>query len=411
MRELNICLFLAIPAAYQNRRILEPVIARSKRRLKQARDLLRWHILRSNTFDYHAWHDVKDTNKGDAAIRQATRDLLTATFPETVVNFTELAWDDFDETRAEQIGRENDLFVIAGSGYFHLDSNGEMAARVFRDAQLLARMTCSKIALGIGINRSVANGVNGLRDIPTISSNAKSVMRRVLDQLSVISVRDPRTKAILSPLTEHTIFLGGDAALYFAPPSQSAKQRAWSKPRIGLNIGVHEADLVRRLPQTLPAYLDFLHHMQREHGAELHYVQHTRVERVIVKMLRARGLRLTAHDLDFNELPGLYAGFDFHVCEMLHSSILSLAAGTPTINVAYDSKNIAFYKLMGLDSWILPAAGLTADAMLAIAGEILGDRAAASDRVLSRISALKQTNATFLHEVRQIVLQPAAVAL
>jgi polysaccharide pyruvyl transferase WcaK-like protein len=86
---------------------------------------------------------------------------------------------------------------------------------------------------------------------------------------------------------------------------------------------------------------------------------------------------------------------------MLHSSILSLSMGVPTLNIAYDSKNVAFYELLGVEPWIHPVSELSADKLANLAAEMLSDRAALSQLVLGRIAALRDANQDFLAAVLQ----------
>ena len=401
MKRLKICLFLALPEASQDRPISNSALAPLKFKIKQVSDVVRWNVFGSNEINYYAWQDREGTNKGDGAIRQAVRIALTTAFGDTEIAFTEIAWKDFGLAKAEEIARTHDLFVIAGSGYFHLDSGGNLARRVLRDLDLLARMACPKIAFGIGVNYAVSTKRDDGWLAAPINAEAQNTIREVLSHLSAVSVRDGKTRDLLAPLARTPIYLTGDPALFLAKPRTAERRTSGARPQIGLNIGVHEAGLVRRLPSTIPAYVEFLHRMQNQHGAEIHYVMHTREERSVPRLLRARGVRITSHDLDFRQLPEVYAGLDLHVCEMLHSSILSLSMGVPTLNIAYDSKNVAFYELLGVEPWIHPVSELSADKLANLAAEMLSDRAALSQLVLGRIAALRDANQDFLAAVLQ----------
>ena len=68
-----------------------------------------------------------------------------------------------------------------------------------------------------------------------------------------------------------------------------------------------------------------------------------------------------------------YAGLDLHIGGMLHSCILAHSVDTPAIALAYDIKHRGFLELFGLERNCIPAADLTASALIERVRGILAD--------------------------------------
>jgi polysaccharide pyruvyl transferase WcaK-like protein len=88
-----------------------------------------------------------------------------------------------------------------------------------------------------------------------------------------------------------------------------------------------------------------------------------------------------------------YATLDLHVCQMLHSSILCLAAGVPAIALAYDVKNAGLFEMMGLPELCLDAD--TADLGAAIA-DVLRRGPALRRQIAERTAALRAETDAYL---------------
>lgn len=331
-----------------------------KRRLRRSADRLAWSVRPASNLSNYAWTDLENSNKGDHAIRLAVRAQISAAVAPRTVTFTEVGWDELTREAADEIGRRHDLFVIAGSGYFFLDRHGNAAARLDRDSNLLGRLNCPVVAYGAGLNRNLGPpGSDMTASADDVSSGGAEVLARLLGHLVAVGVRDANTQRVLQRLTDKRVELMGDPVLFWPAPPPAVPRPLGQRMRIGVNLAYHGTAMDARLARNLPIYAAFLRRLAAEISADLHYVVHYDAERAVPLMLRSHGVKLEVHDVPAGELASLYRTLDLHMCEMLHSSIIAIAAGVPTINVGYDVKNRAFYELLGTSRFSLDAADLS----------------------------------------------------
>jgi len=400
---LNICLLLAIPAEAQDRPNRQTMFYGAKQSIKRCIDVVFWK-LRIYHFYSHAWERKINTNKGDIAIRQNISRQLTDEFSDMTVKFNEIGWLDLDERTAIDIGRRHHLLIIAGSGYLRFDDHDALPPRLKRDAENLAWVACPKIAYGIGINKSLGKGSHDSQgqssDLP---EETEHFLRAIFQQLDAISVRDEMTRALVAKRTNIPVSLTGDPVLFADRTPNRPRPNGSARLKIGLNIALHEGQVMAELAGTLSICMTFLERLQKEQGAEIHYIQHCDIERVIPRLLSYRGLRVTAHDADGAALLDIYRSLDLHLCQMLHSSIMSCSVGTPVINIPYDVKNRSFFELMGLTEFLIAPQDLTAEKLWAVAQLALQSGPALSHRILSRVDQLRGSSDGFLGRVREVV--------
>ena len=133
------------------------------------------------------------------------------------------------------------------------------------------------------------------------------------------------------------------------------------------------------------------------------YFVHYEAERVIPGLLRHAGLAVTVVDAPAPAMLGAYAELDLHVCEMLHSSILALNAGVPTINLGYDVKNAAFFELMELDPYCIPAPEASVATLTAAMERALAEAPALRSAIATRRAVLRRELDAYLASVVRLV--------
>jgi hypothetical protein len=400
---MRICLFLATPQHLTNIPVPETSLARVKRRLRRGANRLAWRVRPAHHSRNYAWTDRDNSNKGDHAIRLAIRDQLAAALAPEAVSFTELGWDELTPETADGIGRSHDLFVIAGSGYFFLDGQGDATARLDRDATLLARLDCPVVAYGAGLNRNLgAPDAEAALPADAVSPRGASVLARLLGSLAAVGVRDATAQRVLQRLTDRRVDLMGDPVLFWPDPPPDAPRPVGETMRIGVNLAYHGNAMGPRLARNLPAYAGFLRRLAAEMPAELHYIIHYDAERAVPLMLRSHGVKLTVHDVPAGKLAPVYRTLDLHVCEMLHSSIMAVAAGVPTLNVGYDVKNRAFYEMLGVERFCLDAGALSEESLWHASQELVGGREEFVATVAARAAGLEQARDALLDRIREI---------
>jgi hypothetical protein len=409
---MKICLFLATPQHLTDIPVAETAIARLKRRLRRTADRLAWSVRPAQHSLNYAWTDLENSNKGDHAIRLAIRAQIAAAMAPRPVTFTEVGWDELTPDAADEIGRHHDLFVIAGSGYFFLDRHGNAAARLDRDSKLLGRLQCPAVAYGPGLNRNLSPPDPGATvSADDVSSGGAEVLARLLSHLVAVGVRDANTQRVLQRLTDQRVELMGDPVLFWPEPPPAASRPVGQKMRIGINLAYHSNAMGARLASNLPVYASFLRRLATEMPAELHYIIHYDAERAVPLMLDSHGVKLVVHDVPANELASLYRTLDLHVCEMLHSSIIAIAAGVPTLNVSYDVKNRAFYEMLGIDRFCLDSQHLSEASLWQAAQALVAEREDFVATVAASTAPLQRTRDGLLDRIRNLATAGSVAGL
>ncbi len=92
---------------------------------------------------------------------------------------------------------------------------------------------------------------------------------------------------------------------------------------------------------------------------------------------------------------------------MMHSSILSLRAGVPTVNLGYDVKNAALFNMLGLPQFCLQARDIVPSEVLTAVRRLLADERAIMGRTSVAIEQLKrERDAFFLELLRTMCAVP-----
>jgi hypothetical protein len=397
LSHVRIGLYVAVPSALEDKPIQGSWFAKCKSAFVRLIDTLNWHLFRRGTIRYHHWDTRYGSNKGDAAIRESTKDTLRAALAPIALEFEEFEWGQLAGVSGDRISDRWDAFVVGGSGYVTSDEYGNVSPRMDSDLPALKLMNCEKILFGVGWNTLLTEGGK----IEPLSSDASSLVKRTYAEFGLCSVRDSATKLLFDNLSDTSAFLMGDPALFWYP-----KARYLSLPkspdvlRVGLNFALHGSIGAARFEKMFDTYCVLLGEIQRRHRVEFHHVRHSYAERLVPSIFRSRGIRITGHNPRPDQLIDLYSQLDLHICEMMHSSILSMAAGTPAINLAYDIKNVGFYDLMQLPQFCHPIWGLDHGAFLSSVDEAIADRNSFSKNILLRKQELQGVQEIFMRDVR-----------
>lgn len=399
-RKLRIGLYVAVPAAIENQPVRRGGYGALKSAIARARDRTYWYALRRPKVSFYHWNTLLGSNKGDAAIRETIKYSLQHALAPWQLTFDELEWGTLSTQSPEELNRRWDMLVIGGSGYIASNEKGELAKRMLDDLPILRGLTCLKVLYGIGWNSLLtANG-----EAQPLSGQANKILREILGTLNVLSVRDRASEALVHSHTRDDVYLTGDPALFYgAEEAYPPLLRATGKVQIGLNFAVHGPNSARRFETQFDQHCALLRDIGKKFPATFHYVQHSHTERFVPGLLRARGIPVVAHDPAPGQLVPLYRQLDLHICEMMHSSILAINAGTPTISLAYDVKNIGFFDLMGLERFCHPVWKLDRGAILQSIADAVQNAPQIRQTIEKRKAELHLVYDGFLNKVRSAV--------
>lgn len=398
---VRICIYSAVSPRTENRPKPLSAFARLKRFVGRSLDVLGWFLFGRGSVRFHHWSTRDITNKGDIAIRETIKENLKSLFAPRPVTFTELHWDELIPAKAADIDRDHDLFVIGGSGYIASDEEGNISRRADQDLASIVQIKCPKIAFGIGWNKLLASG--DFNEPRPLSQKARGILKDTLRHLDLISVRDSATQALVSELIGRQPQLTGDPALFYS--GSQRRQFTDGKLHVGVNFALHGPERVEFIAQQNKIFCDVLAKFAKRHDVVYHYMQHAHPERAIPLMLRARGISVVREDLPIDQMAALYGVLDMHVCQMLHSAILAVGAGTPTLHYGYDIKSMGFFDLMQMPELCYPDWPLDPDQMFAELESLLLNSQAIRAHIAQRKKEIKKAADTFLEDVKEVVMR------
>jgi len=400
----HITLYCALPEADQFRPVVRSAKARLRLAARRAYDSLRWAL--SHRFDHHWWDyfDTTDCNLGDIAIRQASLRNLRALFgPHVVID--EISWQHLTPEKIEQVNRNSDLLVISAGAYVHIDHAGECLPWFFEEVRRLSQIRCQIVSYGIGVSHKI-RAIDGAQ-FP-ITPRSHQALGQFVSMLKLCGVRDERSRQILQPMApagRPVLYVPDPALTLQAPPSARPLP---GFPRIGLNFALHGPHVEALQRAHFSDFAGLLGHIRRRHpDCRFYYFQHSDEERLLVRLFRSLGHSMEVISGTPDQLMPGYAAMDVHIAQMLHSCILAACAGTPTLNLAYDTKNIEFYKALGLERWCILPADYSPARFQQGFEDLLTGRAEVARQLAEARNAQLKIHASFLNELRNSV-QPGA---
>jgi hypothetical protein len=222
-----------------------------------------------------------------------------------------------------------------------------------------------------------------------------------VDVLGLCSVRDPTTQRMLEPIRPGRIECVADPALFLepAPAPDEAPFDGW---RIGLNLAFHDPIVSRDVLSRLDLLSGLARFPSGIRPCRFVYFVHSDAERLLPRLLRRAGVPVQVVDGDPREMLAAYRQLDLHVCQMLHSGILAINAGVPTINLGYDVKNAGFFELIGMAGFSVPAATVQLPDLVERARLLLAQRDAVSLQLRQRKATLRAGMDAFLNRVLEL---------
>lgn len=319
--------------------------------------------------DYRNYVSPYTINQGDLAIGQSVKRFARANMPNTDIDM--IRWG---EVKPQKTPYSN--FIIAGSGYIIFDSKGYIAPRLIQDIEFFKMNGINPILFGVGINQPSA--IKNYGGNIKINQNVESSLRELLIIAKAISVRDRFSQDTFSKYTDKRVELIGDPALHFGNlydiRRTTLTKSTTKRPLIGLNLNFHGPSSTKLLQRNLPIIINAIKSIRSEFSCDIRYFVHYDTAFVIPKLLALKGIEVEVIQGDPETLVRGYAGLDLHIGGMLHSCILAHSVDTPAIALAYDIKHRGFMELFGLQRNCLPAADLTADALLERVRDVMKNR-------------------------------------
>ncbi|MES2072216.1 MAG: polysaccharide pyruvyl transferase family protein [Pseudomonadota bacterium] len=385
----RIIIYGAVSSARPKTGLLPTLKSHIKTLLVGGRDTLLWRLGSSRHFDYRNYLTASVFNRGDEAITAATRKQLLHIDPD--IEFIDVDWGNLDAAVRKETVRGIDLIVIAGSGYIALDGQGKLSDRINQDLQALSNTDAPMVLYGVGVNQLLESRMAG--EELTLNPASVPSLRSILARASLTGVRDQATQDLLKQFSDKPVTLTGDPALYFSEVQAIAndgKPGAKAQPVVGINFALHGPMANARFKRNLRAYVEALKRLQLLSGCRFVYFVHFGTELIIPRLLAASGIRTEIVCGNPDTLAQGYSKLSLHIGEMLHSNILAMSSGTPTIALAYDIKHIGFFKLLNIEHNCFSSVEFAPDLIINMALEILKTEATIRERIRERREVLEK---------------------
>lgn len=173
-----------------------------------------------------------------------------------------------------------------------------------------------------------------------------------------------------------------------------------------LNVTIQREDLTARLAQAADQLLDKVPARLAIVTTQVMDIPFAR--EVIQKMVRKAEVRLITNETwTSREIMAVDACMDLFFGMRLHSLILSSAAGTPAIGIAYAPKVKSFMSQMGLDAWRVDLLSFDPRSFADLAARAWAERSALRTHVAQKVSELAQRARQTGKDVAKRYLNPS----
>jgi polysaccharide pyruvyl transferase WcaK-like protein len=385
---MRVCIYTAISERNQYSPVLRSLEGSVRNRLRRVYDALMWSHLDKFTLDYWVYEERWNSNVGDIAIRLAIIELLRATFG-TNTEFFSLQWRELSDDTVREINDTCSLFIVGGSGYFHLDDQGNTPSRLTADLVYLRRIAKPIIGFGLGVNIT-GESYNAIRaNWP--SAKACQAIKEFTSLCRIVAVRDTFSKEVLARSSFNDAAIVVDPAFLLA--SDSAESLPTHSDICGVNFGLHGPTSTTILRNNISTYLAALKAIQLRHGYRFLYFVHSDAELIIPSLLKKKGVSCNVARGDPHAMLAQYRTLDVHICQMLHSAILAMSVEVPVLNLAYDVKNVSFFQLLEVETYQLSAIGASTNDIIDKFDQLVADKLEIRRSLAEqRIRFLKHTN-------------------
>lgn len=363
-----------------------------KQYLHRAADRLAIKFNHNQRVNYRNYERRWTYNRGDLAIADSVHESLRrigCTWPVIRANWEELP----------RLGlTDQDIVIVAGSGYIHPNKIGSLPNRVFSDCDAIKKSGCRASLIGIGVNVLLDWDHS---KATSLTSESSAVLDGLFHLSSSITVRDEQSQKFIHRLGAYDTSIIGDPALFLPEQNNEPKTKDLdSRLRIGLSIPFHGIEPTEWIRENIKEFIEFLRKTQKSRNAKFDYFLHYDSERLVYEVMRDAGLDVILREGDTNTLLKHYRQLDLHIGGMLHSCIMASSQRIPTIALAYDAKHFGFFKLLEREEFCVYNQSLDYSNLDALIDRILNDQASQRTQLDARI---KQLESSYLEAIAHAI--------
>ena len=346
---IRVLLYTLITTANQQTPIKRNPVTRLRNRLVRLAYLIFWKVTGVWKAPFWIFEDVCNSNLGDVAVRLGVSSALRKAFSDKNLEIHEVPWGELTPRLINDNRHNFDFIVVGGGGYLFADRNNLLPKRVLNGIQALEHAKCPVVATSIGLNQLIQGSTDSkFRFHP----DQGEVICRFVDRLALSSVRDRTTQAAIEAVGAKAPLVIVDPAFLLVNPEPQIERTDDDVMDIGLNIPFHGHFTSTLSQRSLVVLVRALKKLEGTMPCRFHYFCHADSEKGIVAALRVSGIKINVVGGSVSELLDGYRKLDVHVGSLMHSTILAMSAGVPSLALAYDIKSVGFFELFGLDGLV-----------------------------------------------------------
>jgi len=381
----------------QLKEITLPFKDKVKKKLKLKLWYLRRYFNKKFSWKPGLFVGLYNSNKGDIAIRMSIEELLNVYHPNT--RLIEITWGKITADLLIEINQKGNIFLIGGSGFFICNARGDLCADVGADIQLLRKVEIPIVYYSVGYNLNIWN--NREQEI-VCSDNSAKMIRELTCESAITSVRDKQTYDLFRKIGIKNLTLVPDPVI-FLKPVDSGVRLDKNLFNVGFNLAIHGGVTKTLIEKKFVIYVKALSWLKNEFCAHVVYFKHEEYENIIIKELKRLMLIDRVVDILPGEMLDVYKQLDIHICQMMHSSIMAFNQNIPTINLAYDIKNFAFFDLMKQSKYCLKIHGITEMMLIASIKDLIKNKATIKKEIMKEKDELWAMERDFLISLKKLL--------
>lgn len=394
----HVVLYALIPEDRAYRPIPRNPLAFLRNRMRRWAELLGWQFLGRWRAHYSTFKDRDYTNRGDIAIRMGVKRQIEQAFAGREITITDLPWGNL--ATALKMTPAPDLVVIAGGGFLFADRDGRLPQRFKNDVKVLEKLSCPVAACAIGLNWLIEDSD---QKVFRFHPDSRADVQQFLSRATLVSVRDETTQRALESVDRRRPPIVVDPGYLVGEPPTVRTPNPSRPLEVGINMAFHGAHTSHTSQWMLPLMVRICKQLRDESGCRFTYFVHSDGEMGLATALKLAGVSLDVVYADVDEMLAAYRRMDIHIGQMLHSAILAMSVGTPTLSLAYDVKSAGFYNLLGLDELCLDAAATSEEEIVSSAKALIECRHAVAATLRARRAELEAESRDFYAQVAALV--------
>lgn len=282
---------------------------------------------------------------------------------------------------------ESDLIISCGGGFLH-DTFGPAFLRHLYTLRIANKLDTPVMMFAQSIG-------------PFNKKCYGEITSSVLDNVDYITVRDLISEEYLAEISvsEPPIEVTADAAFSFTPrqpESEVVSRMETSNSSVGITVrrwkypsSSKPTAMQKRYRKEMAAYVDHLY----SQDVDIYFFNHKRSDakearKILDQCTADTQATVLSSDIHPRELKALTGAVDLFVGTRMHSTIFSMAMGTPTISIAYLPKSTDLMNRLELSEFVVDIETVTRDELIQMTKTLRSDPSH-TERMIENVEELK----------------------